>query len=323
MSAAPTRAAGAVVWRVRDRKLEVLLVHRPRYDDWAWPKGKREKGESLAECAVREVAEETAIPVVLGRPLPQVSYLLSNGRRKISHYWAATPAAEDDPALRAREPVVPAAAAEIDDVRWVPADRAMRKLTYRDDREPLGILIDQWHDEKLRTWPVLIVRHARARGRSAWSGDETTRPLTPSGEAHAERLVPLLAAYGVTDVVTSPWRRCLATVEPYTQRLGTAPAAQELLTEAGHDARPGKVRALVRTALATPATGLALCTHRPVLPTIMAEVQECTPHRLAGQVPQAEPWLKTAEVLVVHVARRPGRSARVVALETHRAPSRS
>lgn len=323
MSASAPQAAGAVVWRVRDRKLEVLLVHRPRYDDWAWPKGKQEKGESLAECAVREVAEETAIPVVLGRPLPQVSYLLGNGRRKVSHYWAATPAPEDDPALRAREPVVPADTAEVDDVRWVEAHRAMRRLTYRDDREPLGILIDQWHDEKLRTWPVLIVRHARARGRSAWSGDESTRPLTPSGEAHAERLVPLLAAYGVTEIVTSPWRRCLATVEPYTQRLGTAPTVEELLTEAGHDARPRKVSALVRAALVTRSPGVALCTHRPVLPTVMAEVREHTPHRIVRQVPQAEPWLKTAQVLVVHVARRPGPSARVVALETHRAPSRS
>ena len=59
-SARPVQAAGTIVWRLNDRKkLEVLVVHRPRYDDWSWPKGKLENGESRATCAVRETAEET------------------------------------------------------------------------------------------------------------------------------------------------------------------------------------------------------------------------------------------------------------------------
>ncbi len=64
-------AAGAIVWRGTGRTLEVLLVHRPRYDDWSWPKGKLDPGESLPACAVREVAEETGHSIVLGLPLPQ------------------------------------------------------------------------------------------------------------------------------------------------------------------------------------------------------------------------------------------------------------
>jgi len=76
------RAAGALVWRERRGRLEVLLVHRPRYDDWSFPKGKVEPGESVRTCAVREVAEETGARIALGQPLETIRYKLSDGRRK-------------------------------------------------------------------------------------------------------------------------------------------------------------------------------------------------------------------------------------------------
>src|SRR5699024_12294118 len=99
-------AAGAVVWRVVGRRLEVLLIHRPRYDDWSWPKGKLDsKDEPLPLCAVREVQEETGVPVLLGAKLPTVRYKLPGGVKKECKYWAATPVATVGPAdgaLRAR-----------------------------------------------------------------------------------------------------------------------------------------------------------------------------------------------------------------------------
>src|SRR5690625_6831004 len=77
-------AAGAVVWRVVGRRLEVLLIHRPRYDDWSWPKGKLDsKDEPLPLCAVREVQEETGVPVLLGAKLPTVRYKLPGGAKKV------------------------------------------------------------------------------------------------------------------------------------------------------------------------------------------------------------------------------------------------
>src|SRR5699024_4913531 len=79
----PVHAAGALVWRVRAGELEVLLVHRPRYDDWSWPKGKLHKHESLPAAAVREVKEETGVEALLGVPLPTVRYRLSSGTRKV------------------------------------------------------------------------------------------------------------------------------------------------------------------------------------------------------------------------------------------------
>ncbi|MFH5821819.1 NUDIX domain-containing protein [Georgenia sp. AZ-5] len=311
-------AAGALVWRVRGRTLEVLVVHRPRYDDWSWPKGKLEPGESLVACAVREVAEETGLHVVLGAPLPTVRYRNGDGRRKVAHYWAAQAVDDAAPSVRGREDVAAAPESEIDEVRWVSATKAVRLLTYDYDREPLGALIDMWHEERLRTWTMVVVRHARAKKRSAWRGGEATRPLTPAGRRQAEALVPMLAAFGVEDVITSPWERCAATVRPYLLRTGVGAELKPELTEDAHARSKKPVRRLVDKELATRDVPVAICTHRPVLPTVVEGIAERTPHRIMKMVPASDPWLRTAEILVVHLAKRPGRRAAVVALEKHR-----
>ena len=314
-------AAGTLTWRVRGRKLEVLLVHRPRYDDWSWPKGKLEEGETIVECAAREAAEETGVPVALGQPLPTVRHRLKDGRVKVTRYWAAQALDGEAQSLTCRDAVRPADPREIDDVRWVEVGKAAKLLTYPHDRDPLGALVDQWKDERLRTWTMVVLRHARARKRSAWNGEESTRPLTAVGQLQAERLVPLLAAYGVEEVMTSPWERCAATVRPYLEATGIGAELRPELTEAAHERRAKPVRNLVRRELTTRDLPVALCTHRPVLPTVVAEIADRTPHRIMKQVPESDPWLRTAEMLVVHVAKRPGRGAGVAALEKHRAPS--
>lgn len=315
------QAAGALVWRLSaSRRLEVLLVHRPRYDDWAWPKGKVEPGETVVECAVREVAEETGVHVALGQPLPGVRHKLQDGRRKHTHYWAAQALPDGAPPTGGRI-VEPADETEVDEVRWVEAGEAWRMLTYERDREPLGHFLDQWHDERLRTWTMILLRHARARKRSAWNGEEQTRPLTPRGEQQAHALVPVLAGYGVEEVITSPWERCAATVRPFLEATGVGAVLAPELTEAAHERARKPVRRLVRHELTTRDVPAVICTHRPVLPTVMAAVAERTPHRIMKQVPESDPWLKTAEILVVHVAQRPGRGATVTALEKHRAPA--
>ena len=86
------RAAGALLWRGRGKQLEVAMVHRPKYDDWSWPKGKLDPGESWAEAAVREVLEETGLHARLGIPLPLARYEVGTSRpyrRKVVQYWAA------------------------------------------------------------------------------------------------------------------------------------------------------------------------------------------------------------------------------------------
>ncbi len=120
------RAAGGVVWKPDAAgRPEVLLVHRPRYDDWSLPKGKREPGETDEECARREVLEETGLQVELGPELPEVRYRDHKDRPKVVRYWVMRPV--DPPG-----PFVPNE--EVDEIRWCLLDEATVRLSYEHDR---------------------------------------------------------------------------------------------------------------------------------------------------------------------------------------------
>src|SRR5690349_1211197 len=86
------RSAGVVVFRPGK---QVLLVHRPKYDDWSFPKGKLDRGEHPAAAAVREVAEETGLAVRLGVPLGSQRYPISRGTKSVT-YWAGRVVGDDD-----------------------------------------------------------------------------------------------------------------------------------------------------------------------------------------------------------------------------------
>jgi len=123
--AEPVRAAGGVVWRRDgDGPVLVLVVHRPRYDDWSLPKGKCDPGESDTHCAAREVREETGITCRLGPELPSTRYRDNKGRDKLVRYWAMEPVSDDGFTPNA----------EIDDIRWLPVPEAMQWLSYGHDR---------------------------------------------------------------------------------------------------------------------------------------------------------------------------------------------
>jgi 8-oxo-dGTP diphosphatase len=300
-------AAGCLVWRERAGTLEVLLVHRPHYDDWSWPKGKLEPGEHPAEAACREVAEETGQHVVLGAPLPPVRYRIAGRRHKHVYYWAARPAVDDDaPALRARLPVQPADRREIDQVRWYEVGRARRRLTRRSDRRPLDELVAMWRGGTLRTRAVIVLRHARAVKRQAWDGDEASRPLTPMGRARAEHGVGVLAAYGVREVQTSPWQRCRQTVEPYARATHLTSRDIPEVTEASAREAPGEAKRAMRSALRR-GQPVVLCSHRPVLGLLCGVVRGAAGASRAVRraIPKADPYLRTAELLVAHVVERP------------------
>ena len=121
------RAAGGVVWRRNEAgPTEIVLVHRPAYDDWAYPKGKLHPGESDEEAALREVEEETGLVCRLGAELGATSYHDSRGRPKVVRYWEMTAVSGN---------LVPAN--EIDDARWVSFGEAEELLTYTRDRNLL------------------------------------------------------------------------------------------------------------------------------------------------------------------------------------------
>jgi 8-oxo-dGTP diphosphatase len=308
--------AGGLVWRVRDDRLQVQLVHRPKYDDWSWPKGKLDEGEALPATAVREVAEETGKAVVLGVPLPGLQYLTPEGRVKRVHYWAARRArAETDVlALAARAPVPPVSHDEVDRQTWLDADAAARRLTRATDRGPLDALVEAYEEDWLPTHVVAIVRHGRAVSRTSWYGAEQDRPLTPLGHAQAAATVPVLAAYGVSLVMSSRWERCATTIDPYVRASGLSPGYSDNLTEAQHERSPSRVAATVRDLLESERSSV-LCTHRPVLPTVLDVLGQHSRRSVANALPGRDPFLEPGEMLVAHVART-GKGPRVVAVET-------
>lgn len=317
--AGPIEAAGAVVWREHKGVVQVALVHRPRYRDWSWPKGKLDPGESTPQAAAREIAEETGHPVVLGIPLPGLEYVIADGRAKRVHYWAARVGGKRDVApLRARPTVPRATLDEIDDVRWVSIDDARDQLTRTEDRAPLEALVAQLDKGRLHTRALVIARHASARKRSGWEGDEHDRPLTPTGQVQARALVPVLSAFGVRAVITSQWARCAMTIAPYALAADIEPHSSTFLTEADHERSPGRVAAEIRNALER-RDDVVLCTHRPVLPTVLDVLGEHARRAVASMLPITDPFLQPGEVLVAHVASTP-KGPRVVAVETHLPP---
>ncbi len=117
-------AGGGIVARPGpDGTTEVLLVHRPRYDDWAFPKGKVDPGEAVADAAVREVLEETGYRCALGAEIGAVEYPDAEGRLKVVRYWAMEPG---DGEFTPNE--------EVDQIRWLPDGDALALLTYERDR---------------------------------------------------------------------------------------------------------------------------------------------------------------------------------------------
>jgi len=277
-------AAGAVVTR---KGGDVVLVHRPKYDDWSFPKGKLDPGEHAVAAAVREVAEETGLRVRLGPALPGQRYGVGGGRMKSVRYWTARVVGDDDLGRYAPN-------AEIDEVRWVAWDKAGELLSYKRDRAVLGSA----EPVRRRTSAMVVLRHAEARDREDWAFDDRRRPLTSAGQDEAERLVPVLGAFGVTDVHTSSSTRCADTVRPFAQSHGLGLTTYDALTE--EEARDAAVRDLVER-LTRAERSTVLCGHRPVLPSIL---------RALG-VEQVR--LEKGEMLVVH-----HRRGTVVATETHR-----
>jgi 8-oxo-dGTP pyrophosphatase MutT (NUDIX family) len=124
--AAEVKASGGVVWRRADGGLEVAVVHRPKYDDWSFPKGKLDPGESWQDAALREVEEEIGLRCRLGHELPPTSCTDPKGRAKVVRYWMMEPLDGEF-----------APSGEVDEMRWVPAREAHDVLTYEHDRELL------------------------------------------------------------------------------------------------------------------------------------------------------------------------------------------
>jgi hydrolase, NUDIX family len=342
----PVLAAGALVWRLKNDKLQVLVVHRPRYDDWSFPKGKAEPGESMVLTAIREVAEETGRQIVLGRYLGKARRRLVSGRKKRTLYWAAQVLPEAGPGEGLRAAVKPASKREIDKVRWWKVKKAACKLTHADDKRLLARLVDWYESGQLQVHSLVLVRHAKAVSRATWGygiNSEITRPLVMGrGQAQARDVAALLSAYGVGELVSSPWRRCVDTLAPYAHGCGLDLRSDEAFTEVSALMAPELMQASFRDLLERgsaldgppepeavgpqgrepglalagqagpgaagppePSYPLALCVHRPCLPLLFETLREYMGPELATKLPDSDPWLRPGQAVVVHLRRRP------------------
>jgi len=282
-------AAGALVWRPAAGGTEVLLVHRPRYDDWSLPKGKRERGEHLLLTAVREVFEESSVRPVLGPRLPTTEYLAA-GRPKRVDYWSAV---GPDSSAEASH--------EIDAVAWVPLAQAAGQLSYAHDATVLAALRPR------PTVPLILLRHASAGQRTAHPDDDARRPLDAEGAIDARLLAGLLACFAPrARVLSSPALRCRQTVQPFAAEFGGSVEAEPALAVPRRPSDSSLSRTSVGDSLATlvrdlvAADGAAVvCLHRENLPQALAAA--CGALGAPSALPD-DPELPKGGFWVVHAA---------------------
>jgi 8-oxo-dGTP diphosphatase len=253
-------AAGGVVWRERHGTRQVLLVHRPRYDDWSLPKGKLTQHEHVLLAARREIEEETGVQVVLGAPLGVQRYpIRKNGStaEKLVHYWSAVATGGTD-----FEPND-----EVDKIDWLSVDKARSRLSYPRDVDILDAL------DRVATVEatLVLVRHAEAVKRKDWDGKDTLRPLNSTGTAVAGRLSDVLAALGADRLISSDAERCTATLTPYAEAIDRKLHLWPEISERGYDADPHGLRGLRERAW-RPGRVTVVCSHRPVLPALQREL---------------------------------------------------
>ena len=294
-------AAGVVLLRNN----EVLLVHRPRYDDWSFPKGKVDGAELLPLTAVRECDEETGFLAVLGPNIGLDRYDIPEGGKEV-HYWRA----------HVREDLGFAPDEEVDKVAWVPVDQVATHLTYPQDLEFLQRAL-----ELPPTSPLVILRHAKAVKRSDFTGKhDSDRPLSGRGRRQAKIIAEALEAYGIEQVISSPMQRCQETVKRFVKQLSTTPILIDAISESGYEQNPQHLDPAIELAMKDPAPTV-LCSHRPVLDAILEAVAT------AGGISAAERtegiWstkLSPGSFFVAHRHIDPDGTVKIVAIEHHEVP---
>ena len=297
------KAAGGVAWRPGpDGQPEILLVHRKKYDDWSLPKGKVEPGETLPVTAVREVMEEGGARLALGRRLASVRYSVG-GRPKRVHYWAARVLSVDDRAVPN---------SEVDEVTWLPADRAVAKVSYTHDH---GVLAE-FAARPVGTVPLILLRHAKAHDKHGWKREDAVRPLADAGRADAKALADLLACFAPKPrLISSTAARCLDTLRPLSHLTGEPVREEPSLyihhksSQTGAPDSADPLVTLVREVIAAGEPAV-LCAHRENIPALreaalaaLASLERDDPAGLSELPKEWDDPLPTAGFWVLNIAR--------------------
>lgn len=321
-SPSPSRviqAAGGVLWRHLgseteelyglDTPIEVAVVHRPKYDDWSFPKGKLEAGESLPGTAVREIAEETGVQACLGPQLGVFQYQVEGTAKEVT-YWLAS--ARQSPAVMAREYIKPAPVEEIDELRWVPLDEVHTLLSYDFDRELARLAKSRLGEGWGASKALILLRHAKAKNPLKWEGADQERPLKKRGKRQAVQLRAILSAFGVARVWASPWKRCRQSVKPFLKAAGIQAIYSEIIGDEGQGRFPQEFRGLLQelSVRCLEAGSTVVCSHEPALATWQRMLgPEFLEQTLVG--------LRPGEALVLHLLRTPEGAGKIIAVERH------
>lgn len=249
----PVRAAGGVL--CRDGR--VVLVHRPRYQDWSLPKGKLDPGEQALAAACREVTEETGIRPVAGARLPTIRYPVrggGSGAEKVVEYWAMTVAADTGFTPNA----------EIDELCWLSPEDAMARLSYPHDAR----VVSAFTALPAVSGLVVLVRHVTAGKRASWPGPDAARPLDQAGLVQARVLAELLPWFAPTRLISASPRRCVQSLAPLASTLD-----RPIEVESGFDdfADPARAAERIR-ALGASGGCVVVCSQGRLIPGLLAEL---------------------------------------------------
>jgi phosphohistidine phosphatase SixA/8-oxo-dGTP pyrophosphatase MutT (NUDIX family) len=286
------KAAGAVVWREETPfEVEILLVHRPQYDDWSFPKGKVEDGESYISAAYREVKEETGVSTIFGQYLGSTSYSIENNKKKVK-YWSAI-ALPDAGTFVAN--------VEVDKIQWVSIREARHFLSYDEDRE----ILDEFINCERFTNTLILLRRAKAVRRADWNDYDLDRPLAALGVEQSRRLVNQLKPYGIQGIYTSDASRCFSTIEPLSEHLDLRITVTADLNEETYEKDSRTALKYIRHLMKYPGNQL-VCGHNPIIPEILTKIARV--EYSADDLEPADAWVihhRGDEIFSVEFLRRP------------------
>jgi 8-oxo-dGTP diphosphatase len=272
-------AAGAVVWRKsKEKYTEVVIIHRPKYNDWTFPKGKVEIGESNIAAAHREVAEETNLDTEFGVYLGEIDYFTPAGLKKVK-YWSAKALTE-----KVFHPNN-----EVDELKWVPITKVINELTNDTDKE----IFDRFVKVNFNTKPFILLRHAKAVSRDQWQGDDQDRPLDILGENQSHRLLSTYQVFNIKQIHTSDAVRCFSTVERMAKGLSIKLEVTGKLSEDTY--RKDKEKAIEYAKdLIKGDENTLICSHNPILPKMLNKLTK------KSDVEADEQKLLPAQAWVIH-----------------------
>jgi len=273
------QAAGTIVWRRNDSgEVEVAIIHRPKYDDWSFPKGKCEVGENSIACAHRETVEETGFEIRFKEFLGEISYL-AEGTAKRVRYWSAKFLRQVGTPMQG----------EVDQVLWKSPNEAEELLSRESDREILKRFLATDLDSQV----LILLRHAKAIAREDWQNEDLDRPLSTIGEQQAKRLISTLTPFGIGEIHSSSAVRCYETISPLARALSLEYFFTDSLTEYVFTKNSARTFKYIDRLLENSDPTL-VCGHNPILPQYLAEKYS----RQGFEISEAA--LKPGEAWILH-----------------------